>query len=469
MNDKLQVLDLFAGIGGFSLGLERAGMECVGQVEKDGFCLKVLKKHWPGVKRMTDIKDVEGDEFGSVDLICGGFPCQPWSNAGKRRGVEDDRDLWPEMHRIIKAVHPRWVLGENVSGFISMEMGLDRVLSDLEASGYTVRAFAVPAAAVNAPHRRERIWIVAHDDGGRREASGSSKDQASSANLSVGGSGKGNDDVAHADRGGLEDERLKEHAGLQGASRDQPDGRSKGRRGNGENVVNPPLERRGEGRSKPEFWSGGAASGQPSGAPDVGNAGTERLQERQHDGRGPRTPLHPSPWEVSERAGGRRVKPLFCGIFDGLSSLLDRGLIDGNRFEYWTQACAEIVSRHKLHLLRGDEEVAAPPSGQEPTEQHADQRGGSLPGLPHGGTHEGRHMGLGADANEDLHRLWEDVCAEVSPRTSEDLLRAVSKGMGTTLLATKVENRVNRLRALGNAVVPQVVEVIGHAILEANG
>ena len=157
----MKVGSLFSGIGGFDLGLERAGMEIVWQVENNPFCNKVLEKHWPNVKRYGDIKNVTNPE--PVDLICGGFPCQPYSCAGKRLGAEDDRALWPEMFRIIQEARPRWVIGENVAGFINM--GLDQSISDLEREGYTVQAFIIPACAVKAPHRRYRVWIVANNNG----------------------------------------------------------------------------------------------------------------------------------------------------------------------------------------------------------------------------------------------------------------------------------------------------------------
>jgi len=156
----MRFLSLFAGIGGFDLGLERAGMECAGQVEIDKFCLRVLKHHWPDVKRVEDIRNVTGLEFGTVGLVCGGFPCQPFSCAGKRKGKADDRYLWPEMLRVIQVYRPAWVLGENVAGIIGVE--LDKVLSDLEGIGYkTAPPFIIPACAVDAPHRRDRVWIVA--------------------------------------------------------------------------------------------------------------------------------------------------------------------------------------------------------------------------------------------------------------------------------------------------------------------
>jgi len=151
---------LFSGIGGIDLGLERSGMVCKWQVEKDEFCRKVLQKHWPEVRRYEDVREVGKHNLEPVDLICGGFPCQPFSVAGKRKGTEDDRHLWPEYLRIIREVRPRWVLGENVPGIINIF--LDQALSDLEGEGYTAEAIVLPACAFDAPHIRQRVFIVAH-------------------------------------------------------------------------------------------------------------------------------------------------------------------------------------------------------------------------------------------------------------------------------------------------------------------
>ena len=162
----MKVLDLFSGIGGFSLGLERAGMKTVQFVENDPYCQKVLAKNFPGIPIHGDIKTFN---YGtSVELISGGFPCQPYSHAGEQRGKEDDRHLWEEYLRIIQSVRSRWVLGENVSGIINME--LDQVLSDLESENYSCQSLVIPACAVNAPHRRDRVWIIA-----RRNAMGNSE------------------------------------------------------------------------------------------------------------------------------------------------------------------------------------------------------------------------------------------------------------------------------------------------------
>lgn len=162
----MNFISLFSGIGGFDLGLEAVGMTCIGQVEIEPYCRKVLSKHWPHVKKIGDIHNVKANTFGTTDIVCGGFPCQPFSVAGKQRGEADDRYLWPEMFRVIKTYRPAWVLCENVSGII--KLGLDQVLSDLESAGYAVQAFIIPACAINAPHRRDRVWIVGYSDRDRK-------------------------------------------------------------------------------------------------------------------------------------------------------------------------------------------------------------------------------------------------------------------------------------------------------------
>ena len=160
---QLRYLSLFSGIGGFDLGFDRAGMTCAGQVEIDDYCRRVLAKHWPDVPRMADIREVIGDEFGTIDVICGGFPCQPHSLAGKRRGAADDRNLWPEYRRIVESARPRWVVGENVPGLAHTM--LDTIISDLENLHYEVVTFDIPAIAFDAPHIRRRLFIVAHTEG----------------------------------------------------------------------------------------------------------------------------------------------------------------------------------------------------------------------------------------------------------------------------------------------------------------
>jgi len=201
-------LDLFSGIGGFALAAKWVwGDEhnIVSFVEIDPFCQKVLKKHWPDVPCHEDIRILDYEKIMAyttstrlqtkgrkkaqqgiyansssqakrwapsepktkINLLTGGFPCQSFSVAGKRRGKADDRYLWPEMFRIIRECRPDWIIGENVAGIINM--ALDTVLSDMEDEGYTTESFIIPACAVDAPHRRDRVWIVANNDRKRQQ------------------------------------------------------------------------------------------------------------------------------------------------------------------------------------------------------------------------------------------------------------------------------------------------------------
>ena len=167
----MKSIELFAGIGGIALAAEWAGIETVAFCERDPFCQKVLNKHWPSVPIFDDIctlnkqaLEERGVDVGTIELISGGFPCQPYSIAGKQRGKEDDRDLWPEMFRLIEELRPTWIVGENVAHFANME--LDRTLSDLESIGYEGKSLIIPACAVNAKHRRDRTFIVAYSNNG---------------------------------------------------------------------------------------------------------------------------------------------------------------------------------------------------------------------------------------------------------------------------------------------------------------
>lgn len=161
----MRMLDLFAGIGGFSLAAHWMGWETAAFVEWDSFAQKVLRKNFSNVPIHGDIKQFDGTQYkGSVDIICGGFPCQPFSTAGKRKGKADDRYLWPEMLRVISEVRPTWVVGENVAGILSMDGGavLRQIRTDLENAGYWSEVFGIPAIGVGAPHQRQRVWIVAN-------------------------------------------------------------------------------------------------------------------------------------------------------------------------------------------------------------------------------------------------------------------------------------------------------------------
>ncbi len=169
----LKHLDLFSGIGGFSLGLESAGLvETVAFCDFDKYCQQVLNKNFPGVPVYGDVKELnyeklKADGIDQVDIITGGYPCQPFSVAGRKKGEQDPRHVWPEMFRLIKELRPTWVIGENVGGHI--KLGLDSVLENLESEGYSARTFSISASSIGANHKRERVWIVAHSNEMQRQ------------------------------------------------------------------------------------------------------------------------------------------------------------------------------------------------------------------------------------------------------------------------------------------------------------
>tara|TARA_R100000655_G_scaffold61027_1_gene99417 strand:- start:82 stop:942 length:861 start_codon:yes stop_codon:yes gene_type:complete len=213
------VIDLFSGIGGFALGLESTGyFKTVQFVENEKWCQKILNKNFPEIPIHDDVKTYKGYD---ADVVVGGFPCQPFSVAGKQKAIQDDRHLWPNMFRVIKETKPTWVIGENVRNIISISEGmvLEQVYLDLESEGYEVQSFIIPASAVNAPHQRYRTWIVAYSECNehRQEIRRSSEETSEvqrehrqndnqsrqfSGASAVRFSNKGYDDVAHTDSKG---------------------------------------------------------------------------------------------------------------------------------------------------------------------------------------------------------------------------------------------------------------------------
>ena len=213
----IKILDVCSGIGGFSLGLEATGgFDTVAFCEFDEFCGKVLKKHWPDVPIYKDLKEIGNEPTRLIqefDLICGGIPCQPFSLAGKQKGKEDDRHLWPYMYEIIKHKKPTWVIVENVGGFVNV--ALDDVCLDLETEGYATQSFIIPACGVEAPHRRERVWILGKNVGnatgnGRTEGKPGEEEGRSDGQSEEGGmlESKGTSDRATGD---VDDSKRNEH------------------------------------------------------------------------------------------------------------------------------------------------------------------------------------------------------------------------------------------------------------------
>lgn len=398
----MRFLSLFAGIGGLDLGLERAGWECVAQVEWDDYCQLVLAKHWPNVPRWRDIRHFDATPFrGRVDAVVGGFPCQPFSVAGKQKGHEDDRYLWPEMLRVVRECGPRWVVAENVPGIRTI--AADRVIEELHAEGYAVWPLVVGADDCGAPHRRKRVFFVARlaDPHGGPLRDG---EQRMSGRRSDGV----RDEGASLARGGDEGELAHGASGGLGVRRDA---------------------------SRP--GRGGHAAGGDEG----------ELAHRDSGGR--------------ER--GREPQP--CGI-EGA-----RGDESDGCGERWS---GSPLVHPPVSGLEGHGSDAGEPEGSEPRRPSAslddpNRAGQGIPGeADAGGGFDGEGAGEGRPAWLAGHR-WPSRPGE--PQYEWEAPRLIESGLGEPAsrlprgLAPR--DRRARLKALGNAVVPQVAEAIGRAILEA--
>jgi len=441
----IRTLDLFSGIGGFSLGLERTGgFETVAFCEIEKFPQQVLKKHWPDVPIFEDVRTLNADGLGRIDCIVGGYPCQPFSVAGERRGAEDDRHLWPEMYRLVASIRPRWVIAENVAGHINM--GLDEVLSDLESEEYTAVPLVIPACAVDAPHRRDRVWIVAHAKGHRYGQGGktgnvscSDGGQVGQVRSVFGGASAGSEVVAHAsnNRAGRRQQQPKSGESTRDVAHTDDTGLQRG-----EKARNIGGKRQGREKQPERCCDNSGSTWLPE--PDVGQ------------------------W------------------FDGISERLDGG-IDADTG--WIQVSRSKNAEGLLRGLRLYKDALRPSyqrglDGQQPV-QHQD----ALFFLSHVfASQAGRPDREATEAA--VHSLWEAVLSLKSealqhpPHQIAEIWQSLSseetdwaivaaclgcfwaEHPNTPRVATGVPRRVDRLKALGNAVVPQIPEIIGRAILE---
>jgi DNA (cytosine-5)-methyltransferase 1 len=227
---KLTVGSLFTGIGGIDLGLERAGMEIKWQVENDEFCTHVLEKHWPTVRRFTDVRELSSSSLEAVDVICGGFPCQPVSVAGRREAQADNRWLWPEFARVVDELRPEYVIVENVPGLYSA--GGVEVVLDLAALGFDAKWHNLLASAFGAPHQRERFVLVGHANQQGLERRRSER-QLREFGEEGHPRGAGTHEVADSDSIRLRRERVAQYTSIEGPSWDFPDGRGEGGRRDG--------------------------------------------------------------------------------------------------------------------------------------------------------------------------------------------------------------------------------------------
>ena len=410
---------LFAGIGGLDLGLERAGMECAWQVEIDDFCQRVLTKHWPDVPKYKDVRDVGKENLEAVDLIAGGFPCQPFSVAGKQRGEKDDRHLWPEMLRVITELKPTWVLGENVPGIIPIF--LDEAISDLEDQGYTCETFVLPAVAFDAPHRRDRLFILAYRNGGgriHREAKVKPAERGKQTRNKFISS-----DSSLANGNSIRHNKLIQGSLLQERKEIAEDKIKSGNRGDG--------RAEGFGRWLPEPSMGGTPDGFP------------RWMER-HIGRGLSHEESTRATETLRSLWNHDVSQALWGAIGGFDRVQKAEILfaimreyAGNPNETRILLASKEALENKVRILWKQQRI----TGSSHRSRHNKQRSGK-----HTDTMQAlsRFLSFDGETNWQISS-WED---------------------GVPRVASGIENRVHRLKGLGNAVVPQVAEWIGKRIME---
>jgi DNA (cytosine-5)-methyltransferase 1 len=399
----MRVLDLFSGIGGFSLGLERTGgFTTVAFCEVAEYPRRVLAKHWPGVPIYHDVRELSraklaADGLADVDVICGGFPCQDLSFAGKRAGLEGARSgLWGEYARLIGELRPRFCIVENVPGLLSLGMGT--VCGDLAALGYDAVWDCVPASAVGAPHRRDRVWLIAHSD--RHE--------------------------------------LRQQSGRRGG----------------------------------QGWAGAAFAGEHGAAQSVADADFQGLEVGQclsgNNG---------AQRAASVGGGGREPQSRMGRMVDGISHRAHGGRLDAPRMGAAQGGAAGGESgRQVVRAMRRDASSAAAPSRL----QQADGSADPLRTVPHQGGPSGRvsaheaaatvrpmRGGILADAQQEARSVQSGVPLGNGPAQRLETVGQWESEPDIPRVAKGVKNRVDRLKGLGNAVVPQIPELIGNAILRS--
>lgn len=442
---SLTHLSLFSGIGGLDLAAEWVGIQTVGQCEWAEYPTRVLEKHWPDIPRWKDIRTLTGESFyertgrRTVDIISGGFPCQPFSVAGKRRGKEDDRYLWPEMVRVIKELRPTWIVGENVAGIV--RMALPDILSELEACGYRTRTFLIPACAVGARHRRYRVAIV-----------GYSEHNGSSCSEIAGGAQKA---------GGWQQEGKKktcESSGTGEPRNSQDVGRTKSMENSGscgcgeqgivcEQPRGAEFERTGEIMANAESKSAGRLPiGTESEKPGFSSGG----ENVQHSNSAGRKEQHVAAEPDKEGFTGRRCDAGdVCDttserLSDRASKSVERQRTQKQESERPGSNVSDFDNRlcrwsNKEIQTRGNATYGGSPREWKRTTESI--LGGMVDGLP---------GWLDGNLEFFINHYWDE---------EPDIPR----------IATGIEHRVDRLKCLGNAVVPQQFYPIFKVIAEIEG
>ena len=412
MNRKLKVLDLFSGIGGFALGLDSTGFfETVKFVEKDKYCQKVLRKNFPNIPIEEDIKNVKGKEY-SADVVVGGFPCQPFSVAGKQKGTNDDRYLWPEMLRLIREIKPEFVIGENVQGIINLQDGmvLRQVQDQLESEGFEVQCFLIPASGIGAWHQRYRVWIVGHSQhNGLLAAEKRCRDEKD-----YGGSQEGQNETVKLTRtsGSRDNEDVSNSKGerLQGWRREESDRDTK-------------RLRQSSKRNRDKIWSESERCSGISRKDDVPNTNTRLSIGENEEVQARRDTSTTSGEDVSNTDSIRHRRWSSEGCTNKGWSFLQREQ-EGREMGSETQRCDGDVSNTDSERLQGHGL-----STNMETEQGS----------------------IGSENSVEKQQTWWQI---------ESNLCGVPNGISYEL----DKDRANRIKTLGNAIVPQIAREFGLAI-----
>lgn len=455
----MRVLDLFSGIGGFSLGLEAAGMTTTAFCEREPFCQAVLKKHWPDVPCHDDVTTLDGKQYaGRIDVICGGFPCQDISLAGKGAGLAGERSgLWFEYLRIIKEVQPRYVIIENVSALRSR--GLEAVLGTLHEIGYNAEWHCITAKSVGAPHQRDRIWIVAYPQGKRYTCGEPENETGQERKIESGWKAKGLRFAEPSNKSGISNVANADHTGLQGRISAELQERSRKRAawtGNPSmaNAYSEPPQWIAESRMQCDPWI------------------TEPGMGRSFDGLShwmDRLDISKSHKLVLAYANAKKERPeeilsaLRCGInqTDIWESFGRSGSVSSEevlfaylckleeRWAYQTriQLESEETSQKVLRGMQSDKKSSCP----SPRSKNKKQRS-----VKHPDTLQKLSQFLACYAE----KAWVEYCRENAvPRGWEEGINRVAYGLS---------GRVDRIKSLGNSIVPQIAQIIGQAIIESN-
>ena len=421
---------IFSGIGGLDLAAEWAGFRTVGQVEMADYPFRVLRRRFGRLPRWRDVRDVTGEAViercGVPTIISGGFPCQPHSLAGKRLASRDERDLWGELARVVREVKPRWFVGENVPGLRSSESGrfFGRVLRDLAEMGYTVGWGSWEAADAGAPHHRERVFVVAH---------------SSNIRHSIG-----------ADRGSQ-----RERVALSSKQGQDTDirGESLRRRGDVAHAAGAGCETFGA-------WCDGQGQNGPAGARrgPLAHAPVERFQERDPSSCSRETRLRA--WCSDPRGDLWLAEPDVGRVADGIPLELDfiRGLVNAESNDTEAQSERNQSVWQMLRTVWEYRELA-----KTSPELYIGKLHDSLPEMPHKDPRGRWLLGKRIEKDQELCDLWSSFYSKPFDE-AQDLQRELLKRIGQKERPKEMGSRVDRLKALGNAVVPQQAYPIFRAI-----